>query len=475
MDVARSPKTLLVHVHNRKRIQFNLSGIYPMLPLGLAVLGAQLEAAGLPVELLDLSLRENSKLSVADEVRRKGYDVVGLSATVFSLPETVLLSKEIKRAAPDVFLIVGGPATIFSAETMFGYLPDVDVFVFGEGEDALVKLIRAKSDKDSLADIPGIAFRQNEEVILTPPAEPIKMDDLPLPARHLLPCDRYGMHPPFGRFPPITLIETARGCPYQCAFCSLPMTWRARSPEHVMTEIRQEQARYKIQEVHFVDPTFTADMERAQDLAREMAPLGLHFSFKTRLDLVNPDLLADMKAAGCYLISYGVESIQPNDLRYLNKSIKDGLPLARIRETKRAGIDVIAYMLVGSPDDSLRSSWRSTHQLVKAGCDFALFSDLFPDPDTPLTLQAIQKGWVTLDQINEFYFRQVPLPGARSLSGHPARQVKRWVLLSFVAFYFSPRTLYRMFFKSRSYRDLFKFISVAFHLVADMLFPNRTV
>ena len=467
--------TLLVHVHNRKRIQFNLSGIYPMLPLGIAVLGAELERAGLPVDLLDLSLPAYRGLDVAAKVGAGGYDLVGLSATVFSLPETIRLAADIRRAAPRASIAVGGPATIFEPEVLARYLPDADVFVFGEGERSVVALARGGTDPANLAAIPGIAYRENGSLRRNPDAGPLEMDELARPARHLLPRGVYTMHPPFARFPPITLVETARGCPFRCAFCSLPKTWRARSVPRVLEELREVAERDGVREVHFIDPTFTADPDRALDLARAIEPLNLRFTFKTRVDRVDPGLLAAMRRAGCYLISYGIESLSGADLEYLDKGGTAGLGVARLRDTKAAGIDALAYMLVGNPEDDARAVVRSTRRLIGAGCDFALFSGLFPDPATPITQRAIERGWVTTEQVHELYFRQVRLPGDRGLSGHPAARVKRWVVLSFLLFYFSPRTLWRIARRPRNYREFGRIASAALHLVADLLWRSRTV
>jgi radical SAM superfamily enzyme YgiQ (UPF0313 family) len=470
-----SPKSLLIHVHNRKRIHFNISGIFPMLPLGIATLGASLEAAGFAVDLLDLSLPENFTTDVGRFVADGGYDFVGLSVTVFSLPESVELVQQIKAVRPKVRLALGGPATVFDAAALFRYMPKADAIVFGEGDRAVVDLARTLNDDMAAQKIPGVAWQTKNGVIQTAPAPPMDLDELPLPARHLLPQGRYKMHPPFDRYPPITLIESARGCPYNCAFCSLPKQYRARSVAHVMREVTHVIQTEGVREIHFVDPTFTADLDRSMELARALAKTPVRFSFKTRIDRMNADLLFAMKNAGCFLISYGVESFKDEDLDYLNKSVERPMAEKILRQTHRAGIDSMVYLLIGSPSESFGSVRNSVKKLIDSGCDFALFSDLFPDPATPITADAVKCGLLTDRQVEQFYFEQIPLPGDRALSGLPLKQVKRWVLWAFVLFYFSPRTLWRMLRKPQNIRDFLNMAKAGFHLIADIFVPRRTI
>jgi len=464
-----------VKVHNRRRIKFNLSGIHPMLPLGIAMLGAQLERAGVPVELLDLSLPENSRLDLAQQVKNGAYDVVGLSATMFSLPETIEYSAAIKALAPQTVVVVGGWANVFSPEALFRHIPAADAFVFGEGERAIVDVAEAVERGGPWNAIPGVAFRVNGEVRFTPPAAPLDMDTLPLPARHLLPRGRYGMHPPFNRFPPITLIETARGCPFTCAFCMLPRVYRARSVEHVMTEVRQVMREEGVREVHFIDPTFTADRERTLRLMTALTPLGLRFTCKSRLDCVDDELLAALRRAGCYMLSIGVETFDAGVMSYLDKQMDAKTVPGQLRRIKEHDLEVLAYMLLGTPGETTASVVRLVRRLLSARVDFALFSDLYPDPETPLTKQAIQRGYLTAAEIEAYYFDRAPLPDRASLSGLSRRKLKRWVVLSFLMFYFSPRTLARMLRKASSWRQLWRSFEAGLHLLADFVLMRRRV
>ncbi|MFC1890052.1 cobalamin-dependent protein [Thermodesulfobacteriota bacterium] len=152
---------LLVHVQRRRRIQFNLSGIFPILPLGIAYLGAVLEIKGIPVRLLEMTLRDQRSSDVL-EMLNPDIHFVGLSTTVFSLQEAVALSREMKEKRPDVPVVLGGPATIFDSEVLSRRFPDVDVFVFEEGEPSIELLAESDFSTQSLSRIPGIAYRDGQ-------------------------------------------------------------------------------------------------------------------------------------------------------------------------------------------------------------------------------------------------------------------------------------------------------------------------
>lgn len=471
----KNAEILLIHVHNRKRIQFNLSGIYPMLPLGITMLGAALEKAGKTVELLDLSLSENFNLDVGQYVLEKGFVIAGLSATVFSLPETVSLASQISRKAPQCKVVVGGPGNIFPQETLHQYIPGADIFVYGEGENVLVDLANSDWSENGLELVKGISYKQGDQVKITSPATVAEMDSLPFPARHLLETGKYSMHPPFNRYPPITLIETSRGCPYHCSFCSLPKTWRTRSVSHLMNEIDQVIDGEKVREIHFVDPTFTADKDRAIAIANEMGKRHIHYTFKTRIDLVDRNMLEVFASTGCYMISYGVETFNEKDMAYLNKQFPAQKAVENLKMTKKAGVDVLAYMLVGNPMDDTFTVISSVRKLISAKADFALFSDLFPDPQAKVTKQALDRGLLTARQINDFYFKQIPYPGKLTQAGHPYRLVKTWVAASFFMFYFSPRTIFRILGKPQTYTGIKEIVKAGFQLIGDFIFKGRTI
>ena len=433
------PPTLLIHVQALRRFRFNLSGIRPMIPLGIASLGAVLEEKGRAVGLFDLTLAEHSGFDPRRDVA-PGTPFVGLSATILSVREARDLSAALKQSRPEIPVVLGGPATVFDLDVLDRRFPHVDVFVFEEGEATIVRLAESDFSTEDLAAIPGIAFRDGAILRRTDPAPYMDLDTLPHPARRLLPWRRYGIHPPFGLYPPITLVETARGCPYNCAFCSLPRKLRQRSVDHVLGEIRSVVEDEGVREIHFVDPTFTADEERVIALCEALAsePDPLHWTFKTRADLVSPRLLRACRAAGCYMISYGIESLQDEALASLEKGYSGRDALAALRATRAAGIRTLVYMLLGNPGDTDRTVRRSAVTLRRLGCDYALFSGLFPDPQAEMVRDAYKAGRFLVADVEEFYFGEARAWDRTHGGGISPRKIRTWVILSYLRFYLHP-------------------------------------
>lgn len=460
---------ILIHVSHLTRIKFNLSGIYPVMPLGVAVLGAALEQAGVPVTLIDLNLPEYRDFDPAVDLPPQAR-FIGLSATIFSAPEAVALAEQLHAVRPQIPVVLGGPINVFDADTLDRRFPHVSAFVFGEGEHVVEQLAAGDFSPAALRAIPGIGYRENGYLVVNKPAPTIDPDSLPYPARHLLPRRRYTMHPPFGLYPPVAIVESARGCPYLCSFCSLPKTHRQRSIDHLLGEIRDLVRADKIREIHFVDPTFTIDRRRTLALCAALTaePYPLHWSCKTRADLVDPELLRAMRRAGCYMISYGLESFSDQALAALDKGYAAETAIRALRDTTRAGIRTLIYMLVANPGDTTELIRRSVRILRNEGADYALFSGLLPDPKAPQTLDACRDGRLTQHEVEEVYFDRRPLADSDNLAGFSRRQIRRWVAMSYVLFYFHPRYLLRRLLSIRSRHEIRLLISGFWNLVKDL-------
>lgn len=460
---------ILIHVSHLTRIKFNLSGIYPVMPLGIAALGAVLEQAGVPVQLIDLNLPENRGFNpVVDLPPHVRF--LGLSATIFSAPEAAELAARVRAARPDIPLALGGPINVFDHDTLDRRLSRVDAFVFGEGEGVIERLARCDFSPSALRELPGVGYREHGRFVVNRPAPPVDPDSLPYAARHLLPRRRYTMHPPFGLYPPVAIVETARGCPYACTFCSLPKVHRQRSIDHLLGEIRELVRIDDIHEIHFVDPTFTVDRARTLALCAALAaePYRLAWSCKTRADLVDDELLSAMRRAGCYMISYGLESFNDEALDALSKGYAAQTAIDSLRATTGAGIRTLAYMLVANPGDTTASICRSVRILRNEGADYALFSGLLPDPQAPQILAACDTGRLTHLEIEEVYFDRRPLADRDNLAGFTRKQVRRWVGMSFVLFYFHPLYLLRRLTSIRSLHEIRLLLSGFWNLLKDL-------
>ena len=298
--------------------------------MGLAILAAVLEREGYQASIVDANALRFKAKSLAPHVA--GADVVGLTAVTPTINTAIDIAREVKHANPDSLVILGGAhATLLPEETLTS-APEIDVIVRGEGEDIAIRLLQAIEHEQPLPDVPSITYRENGKVVSNPAGSAnVELDSLPFLAYHLLPWKRFKPHPPHGRALPFAAIITSRGCPYKCAYCSKPIfgsRFRAQSPERVLEEVAYYTERLGAREIAFYDDVFTLNKNRAHAIADGMLQKGLkiHWTCETRVNLVDRELLRHMKQAGCYAISYGIESASQKILDALDKGITRDFP-----------------------------------------------------------------------------------------------------------------------------------------------------
>ncbi len=361
---------------------------YPQPPMGLALIAAVLERAGYQVTMLDanaLRLQPETIVPLINDA-----DVVGLTAMTPTIGVAISIARHLKRANPDLIIVLGGThATLLPEETL-ATAPEIDIIVRGEGEETIVKLLRALENKQSLDDVPGISYRQNGKVDSTPAGlTTIDLDSLPFLAYHLLPWQKYKPHPPHGRALPFAAIITSRGCPYKCSYCSKPIfgnKFRGQSPERVVEEVAYYKERFGIKELAFYDDVFTLNKKRAHAIADGIMKRGLKilWTCETRVNLVDRELLRHIKQAGGYSIAYGIESGSQEILNTLDKDISLEQVEEVVRLSQEAGLQTIGYFMIGSPGETPETIRQTIQFAKRLNLDFAQFAVTTPFPGTKL-------------------------------------------------------------------------------------------
>jgi len=263
-------------------------------------------------------------------------------------------------------------------------------------------------ESNSLSGVDGISYKHNGTIFHNPDSTiSYDFDDHPLPARHLLPLDRYFIS---GMEGPITTVQTARGCPFGCPICpyiySQGSRYKPRSIENVMSELHQILFEYKICNVVFRDITFTLDRKRILKLCQEMSRLlpGLTWWCETTADLVDEELLLAMKGAGLDAISIGVET---GSSIFLDKYWQQKrMNLEKTREVfdlcRKHKINSRAYFVIGYPGetaDQVHDTVKLARQLQPTSLQFLPFIELpgaietYPDIDAPVMKQ-IRKAYL---------------------------------------------------------------------------------
>lgn len=291
-----------------------------MPPLGLLSIGAVLEREGIEVEIVPADILKLSGREIEKRIREGRPDIVGVTSTTENRFQSFDLVKRAKRAFPQALTVLGGPHASMAAEDALTHIPELDIVVRGEGEETTLDLCRAlekKRDVIGISHVSGISYRSNGRIISNPPRSPIfNLDSLPFPAFHLIPFEKYNFRvevPGRGLLPAINIM-TSRGCPFNCNFCATPINWgrevRTRSPRNVVREIESHIRDFGVRAVHFYDDTFNLSRKRMEEMSNLILErkLPIFWQCEIRIDLMTKPLLARMKEAGLFYVSFGVEA-----------------------------------------------------------------------------------------------------------------------------------------------------------------------
>lgn len=392
----------------------------PLPPLSLTYLASVLIQEGIEVKILDFLVTQYHPKKLRRELEEYRPQLVGATCVTLNYPIARRMLKVCKAFDPHIFTVIGGPHVTFAPEETLLQSPWIDAIVIGEGERTLVGLARAVEEDKDIHQVAGIAFADGGMVVKTPSQVRIEnLDQLPSPARELLPMARYRA---LGT--PCTVI-TSRGCPYNCIFCSGHRMFgpkvRFRSPGFVVDEIEKIQRDFGLAKINIVDDTFTLNHHHARAVCEEMLRrnLKIKWSVFARVDKISKDLARLMKRAGCEWILFGVESADEEIL----KTIRKGITLDEVRRgvkiAAEAGINVFNSFIFGLPgeswDTALKSMAFGDELYHKYGAKYG-FHILAPLPGTELYERAKDYGIRILSRNWARYNANEPITETATLS-----------------------------------------------------------
>jgi len=368
--------------------------------LGILYLASVLRKDGYQVSVIDASSLGLSQKDLIENIVALQPKYLGISATTLSISHAAALSDEIKKTLTDTKIIIGGPhLTAIPEETMERFR-SFDFGVIGEGEETIKELIQTLEHGGDISDVPGIIFRQTDSVVKTVPRVFINdLDRLPFPAWDLLADFPNRYHPPPFRFKrlPASYIVTTRGCPYKCIFCDRSVfgnKCRGHNAEYILELIEHLYQSFGVREILIEDDTFITFKKRLVEVCEGILKRGIKISWSClgRADAVTPEILMIMKKAGCWSISYGIETGDAEVLKFIGKNITLEQVEKAVRLTKKAGILSKGFFIMGHPTD--------THDTIKKTIDFALriplddisISMMTPFPGSKLYQIASQYG-----------------------------------------------------------------------------------
>jgi radical SAM superfamily enzyme YgiQ (UPF0313 family) len=296
-----------------------------------------------------------------------------------------------KKNNPKVLVVAGGPHPTALPEQTLSH-PEFDAVIVGEGEDEMMNVSEA--------------YRFGIKIPKLIKATRIKnLDDLPMPARHLVNLKGYNRSVE-GRS--ATSMVTSRGCYYNCNFCCRDVhgnNVRFHSVDRVIDEVKEIKETHGISSVLFYDDVFTLNTKgRLDEICERLKPLDITFRCNGRVGVNKPEDYRTLKEAGCEEIALGIESGSQKILDALGKRVTVVQNEETIKQAKEAGLRVKAYLMVGFPGETQATVDETKRFIERADPDkFTLFS-FVPLPGCAVWKDPAKYGVTHLSQDWDQYF-----------------------------------------------------------------------
>ena len=367
------------------------------------------------VAVADLVLvQDRVRETVLRLLAERAPDVVGLSVMSFQRATARKLIALVREASPRARVVVGGYDPSLAPDA---YTDVADFIVRGEGERSFRELLRSLERGDGHAANPGLSFRGADGWVHNPPRRVSRLEDgeIRLPRRDARVLRGYTL---LGR--PVDVVETSRGCTFDCSFCSI-IAMRGRnfhgySFERVLADVRDARAR-GARAIFFVDDNLTLDVQRFEALCRALVEAGLNDveylvqAMTSAIAQAGETLAPLMRRAGFRYVFLGIENVLDEDLGFLraaakNRRRENGRPagnatLAAVEHVRRNGMWVVGGMIVGNPGDT-REAIEANLEFARRHVDWPYIQHPTPYPATPMTAELRARGLVTTEDIAEY-------------------------------------------------------------------------
>jgi radical SAM superfamily enzyme YgiQ (UPF0313 family) len=408
-------------------------------PYSLLQIASLLRERGHNVSLIDANVSDMRADQLRTDISSREYDalIFRFTPTTFDNDmEVAQISKSLNPGATTIG-ICWTMRTL--PEEVLNSAPDLDIYIMHEYEVVAPKLIETIANGDDISSVPGIAYREDDAVVVNPDAKPIgDYDSIPLPAYDLLSSLKdYYINTRHGS--PFTIMYTSKGCPYNCIYCTVAGTkWKPRSAESVLNEIRYLKENHSIKTISFFDETFTIDRGRVVEICDGLinGDLNVTWYCNTRANLVDWDLLKLMRKAGCKGMSFGIESGNQTILDNVNKGTTVEQAERAIKMAKDAGIKVYTSFMFGLPGETWKTVNETISFIKRTLPTGAQFNVTVPYPGTKLYDMAVEKGWISNDLDWKQLYQHASVMENYNMSSKDVEEAR---LMAYRALYLNPR------------------------------------
>jgi len=397
-------KTILLTppLDQRQRMGKLSEGGAVMPGLGILYIAALMRKEGLAVGILDAEGRGLGLEATIQAIVDENPEIVGITTTTLSIISAVTVAREIKNRIPGVYVFLGGPhVTALPMETLESF-PQIDGCVLGDGEMSFLKIVQNIRDGlEAGREVSGLVWRKGSEILTISKKGHLEdLDKLPFPAWDLLTGFPRIYRPPFHSYHrlPVANIITTRGCPHVCSFCDRSVFGRtvySHSIEYVVEMIDYLIKDFGINEISIKDDMFITSFERVIEFCHRLREkkFNVTWSCNARVNYVNEEILREMKNAGCWMISYGIESGSPKILKKMMKGITRRQITRALELTRKNGIVSKGFFILGVPGESIDTMEETLNFLNGLPLDELNVNFFTPFPGSHLYREVLQEGF----------------------------------------------------------------------------------
>lgn len=367
-----------------------------MAPIGILSIAAYLAEKGFEVKVADCRMPAARANEAIRNMLLFKPDMAGFTATTSGFIDAYRIAEALKNADPGIRIIFGGVHVSALRGSILENFPCIDYVINGEGEKAMAELAAGAS----LDSIQGLVYRNGSGIkdngVRTDLCD---LDSLPFPAYNMLDGFPKTFQPPlfnYPRFPSATMISS-RGCPYQCSYCDRSVfrkSFRYNSADYLYEQMVFLKKEFNIRHIFFYDDLFTFHRRRIEEFCGLMRKKPLHMTFNcaVRVGHIDDDLLKMLKAAGCWMVSIGMESGDP-DLLARHKSNMDLEEVrSAVRSIQRCGIRVKGLFMMGLPGETEQSIRKTTDFIETLELDDVNMTKFTPFPGSPIYKTVREEG-----------------------------------------------------------------------------------
>jgi magnesium-protoporphyrin IX monomethyl ester (oxidative) cyclase len=451
----------------------------PSIPMGLLYLAGYLRDKKIDVCFYDaLADRPERMLRVGTgrrygagekrilaKIKKYKPEIVGIG-TMFTayFEDSLNLARLIKSFDRSILVVIGGSHVSIDPVESLLRSDCIDVAVYGEGEETFYEIARGVE----LKKIKGIVYRKRGIVVKNEPRSLINdLDSIPFPAWDMLDLKKYKMGSVFNMREPVFPIVSSRGCPGHCLYCSVNSVWqhrwRGRSPANVVDEMEMLMTNFGAREFAFQDDSLSVNKKRFEKLCDEIIARKLNIKWTTPNGIahwtLNKKLIKKMKEAGCYRITFGIESADKKTRDWVGKPYDLNQAEELIRYANKIGMWTLSTNIIGFPYETGKQIKKTLDFAIESDVDLAFFFRLGPRPGTKIYDIFKENDWLMEDK--HLLFSENVACRTKYFSGEDLVSLQKQMYRNFlIKRWTNPLVLVRIIRKIRSFEDFFYVVNM---------------